>query len=280
MFEIIGCPMHQGASDKGFIKSIDILNETFGNLKIAKIEEQVCKEDDLPNLKNLNGIVKTCEELALQTDHIIKSGKQSLFVGGDHACAMGTVAGAHANANHLGLLWIDAHANINTDVSTLSGDIQGMPVSAIMGFGNERLSAIYTEQPKVLPQHVVLLGVRDMDPLEKEIIEKLNIKMFTYNEVMELGIVNALEQVKEYLAQIDNLHISFDLDSMDPTRIKGVTVPVEDGFNEADVFEVFASSLNGFHVSSIDVVGFNPAYDTDGYTAHFTNELLQKIMQS
>ncbi|MEG0692456.1 MAG: arginase family protein, partial [Oscillospiraceae bacterium] len=192
----------------------------------------------------------------------------------------GTVAGAHANATHLGLLWIDSHSDINTDVSTISGNIHGMPVSAIMGFGNEKLSAIYSEQPKVLPQHVVLFGVRDMDPLEKEIVEKLNIKVFTYDEIMALGVNTALEQAKAYLEEIDKLHISFDLDSMNPELIKGVTVPVASGFNAEDVFMMFDYILENFEVSSIDVVEFNPVYDSDGYTAEFTNSLLQKIKKA
>lgn len=278
MFEIIGCSMHQGVSNDGLKMCVDTLNETYCELNIKKIEEEICEEENLPNLKNLNGIVKTCEKIAAETDRIIKSGKTPLFIGGDHSASMGTVAGAHANAAHLGLLWIDSHSDINTDVSTLSGNIHGMPVSAIMGFGNEKLSAIYSEQPKVLPQHIVLFGVRDMDPLEKEIIERLSIKVFTYDEVMEIGVKKALSQAKKYLSEIDKLHVSFDLDSMNPELIKGVTVPVASGFVSEDVFIMFDYLLKHFKLSSVDIVEFNPLYDIDGYTAEFTNMLIQKIM--
>lgn len=280
MFEIIGCPMHQGVSDEGLKKCIDTLNETFCQLNIRKIDEEVCEEEKLPNLKNLNGVVKTCEKIACEVDKIIKSGNTPLFIGGDHSSAMGTVAGAHANANHLGLLWIDAHSDINTDVSTISGNIHGMPVSANMGYGNEKLSSIYSEQPKVLPQHVVLFGVRDMDPLEKEIIETLDIKTFTYDEVMSMGVNEAMGQAKKYLNGIDKLHVSFDLDSMNPELIRGVTVPVASGFNSDDVYTMFDYILENFNLSSIDLVEFNPVYDTDGYTAEFTNSLIQKIINA
>lgn len=279
MFEIIGCPMHQGVSNKGLTKSIDKLNETFCELNIRKIDEEFCEEDNLPNLKNLNGVVKTCEKIAAQNDKIIKSGKTPIFIGGDHASAMGSVAGAHANAEHLGLIWIDAHADINTDVSSITGNIHGMPVSAIMGFGNELLSSIYSEEPKVIPQHVVLFGVRDLDPLEDEIVEKLNIKTYTYDEVMSMGVENALAEVKEYLNDIDKLHVSFDLDCMDPSIIKGVTVPVESGFHEEDAFEMIDYIKNNFKVSSYDVVEYNPEYDEDGYTGEFTNTIINKIME-
>ncbi|MEG0693671.1 MAG: arginase family protein, partial [Oscillospiraceae bacterium] len=94
MFEIIGCSMHQGVSDKGLKKCVDTLNDTFCDLNIKKIDEEICQEENLPNLKNLNGVVKTCEKIAVETDRIIKSGKKPLFVGGDHSSAMGTVAGA------------------------------------------------------------------------------------------------------------------------------------------------------------------------------------------
>lgn len=279
MVKLIGCPMHQGVSDKGLKKGINSLNKAY-KLNIEKLDEEICEEEMLENLKNLNGIVKTCQKIAKRTDEIIKSGDFPLFIGGDHAAAMGTVAGASANAEHLGLLWIDSHSDINTDVTTISGNIHGMPVSAIMGFGNELLSSIYSEQPKVLPQHVVLFGVRDIDPLEREIIERLNIKTFSYDEVMKLGVERALKQAKKYLKGIDKLHVSFDLDSMNPDIIKGVTVPVKSGFVEEDILSIFDFILKGFKLSSIDIVEFNPVYDKDGHTAEFTNELINKIISS
>lgn len=278
MIKLIGCPMYQGVSDEGLKNGIDVLNKAY-KLNIEKLDEEFCDEDGLLNLRNLNGVVKTCEKIARKVDEIIKSGDFPLFIGGDHAGAMGSVAGAGANAAHLGLLWIDSHSDINTDVTTISGNIHGMPVSAVMGFGNELLSSIYSEQPKVLPQHVVLFGVRDIDPLEREIIEKLNIKTFSYDEVMKLGVEAALKQAKRYLKGIDKLHLSFDIDSMNPDIIKGVTVPVKSGFKQEDIFAAFDCIMENFKLSSIDIVEFNPAYD-DGKTAEFANELINKIISS
>lgn len=280
MYKLIGCSMHQGVSDKGLTRCIEVLNARF-RLGIIGIEEIICQEDNingLPNLKNLNGIVATCKKIAEQVDRVIKSGDIPVFFGGDHSAAMGTVAGAKANAEHLGLLWIDSHSDINTDVTTISGNIHGMPVSVIMGYGNEQLCSIHSEQPKVLPQNVVLFGVRDMDPLEKEIVERLNIKVFSYDDVMKLGVNRALSQAKKYLKGIDKLHISFDLDSMNPEIIKGVTVPVKSGFVEADIFEAFDFILKSFPVSSIDIVEYNPLYDSDGYTGEFVKALIDKFI--
>ncbi len=278
MYELVGCAMHVGVSDKGLKKSIDTLNKQYSNLNIRKIKEIQVEEDNLTNLKNLNSVVATCNEISQEINNVISNGNTPIFIGGDHSSAIGTVSGAALNTSKLGLLWVDSHSDINTDVSTISGNIHGMPVSAIMGFGNEKLVAISSTEPKVLPQHVVLFGVRDMDPLEKEIVERLDIKVYTYDEVKQRGIKPCMDEAKEYLHDINKLHVSFDLDSMNPDIIKGVTVPVKDGFVEDDVYEIMDYSLDNFDISSIDIVEYNPKYDTDFYTAEFTNTLINRII--
>jgi len=278
MYELVGCPMHVGVSDKGLKKSIDTLNKQYANLNIKKIKEIQVDEENLPNLKNLNSVVATCNKISQETSEIIRNGNTPIFIGGDHASAIGTVSGAALNSSRLGLLWVDSHADINTDVSTISSNIHGMPVSALMGFGNEKLVTVSSTEPKVLPQHVVLFGVRDMDPLEKEIVERLDIKVYTYDEIKQRGVKPCMDEVKEYLHDINKLHVSFDLDSMNPDIIKGVTVPVKDGFVEDNVYEIMDYSLDNFDISSIDIVEYNPKYDTDFYTAEFTNTLINRII--
>lgn len=278
MYEIIGCPMHWGVSEDGLKRSIDVLNERYADLNIKKIDEIEMPEENLSNLKNLNSVVATCTKLAEVTDEIISTGKTPICIGGDHSLAMGTVSGSAKSNKKMGLLWVDSHSDINTDVSTISGNIHGMPVSALMGFGNEKLVSIYGADPKVLPQHVVLFGVRDMDPLEVEIVEKLDIRCYTYHEIVTRGLKVCLDEVKEYLNDINKLHISFDLDSMDPDIIKGVTVPVKSGFVEEDVNQTIDYCLDNFEIASIDIVEFNPKFDEDLYTAEYTNSLIKRII--
>ena len=286
MFELIGCPMHYGVSDDGLKQAIAALNERFPDLGIREIPEVDCAEDGLPNLKNLNSVIATCEAIAAEEDRVIRAGKTPLFIGGDHAAAMGSIAGAAANCEKLGLLWIDAHADINTDITSITGNIHGMPVSAVMGFGNERLCSIFgdhfdsLELAKVKPQHAVLFGVRDLDPLEVEIVDRLGVRSYSYTEVMERGIEVCLREAMKYLCGTSRLHVSFDLDSMDPDIIKGVTVPVKSGFHEDDVLRMFGWLQGHCNLSSVDIVEYNPVYDTDGRTGEFVNTLIEKITKA
>lgn len=287
MYKLIGCPMHFGVSDKGLKKSIDALNKRYADLKIKKIKEVNAKEvltedenmDSLDNLKNLSSVVLTCQSIAQEVDEIVSNGEIPLFIGGDHSASIGSVSGAAQSQTKLGLLWIDSHSDINTDASTITGNIHGMPVSALMGFGNEKLVTIGSSEPKVLPQHIVLFGVRDMDPLERDIIERLGIKCYTYEFIEKTGLKKCLKEVKKYLSDINKLHISFDLDSMNPDIIKGVTVPVKDGFVEEDVYTIIDYTLDSFDLSSIDIVEYNPKYDEDLYTAEFTYGLIKRILE-
>ncbi|WMJ22219.1 arginase [Paludicola sp. MB14-C6] len=278
MYELIGCPMHLGVSNKGLQQSINSLNVRYPDLNIKKIDEIIVPEENLKNLKNLNSVVATCTSIAKETNAIAKRGNIPLFVGGDHASAIGTISGVANNVKGLGLIWVDAHSDINTDVSTISGNIHGMPVSVVMGYGEEKLVNICEIDTKILPQNIVLFGVRDMDPLEKDIVERLNIKVYTYHEVIERGLEVCLKEAKDYLSNITKLHISFDLDVMNPELIKGVSVPVKDGFNEQEVDHIFDFLLEEFPISSIDIVEYNPICDTDLHTAEFTYSLIQKIL--
>ncbi len=278
MYELIGCSMHLGVSDKGLQRSIDALSGRYPDLNIEKIDEIILPEENLENLKNLNSVVATCTSIARKTDSIVKRGNIPVFIGGDHASAIGTISGVANNIKDLGVIWVDSHSDINTDKSTISGNIHGMPVSAIMGYGQEKLVRILDARKRILPQNVVLFGVRDMDPLEKEIVKSLNIKIYTYDEIVKRGLNICLKEAKEYLSNITKLHISFDLDSMNPDLIKGVTVPVEGGFDENDVYQIFDYLLAEFSVSSMDIVEYNPVYDTDLYTAEFVHSLIQRIL--
>lgn len=280
MIELLGCPMHLGVSDAGLKKSIDHLNSLYTDLNIKKIEEIELPEQALSNLKNLNSIAATCELLAEATDKVIENGNIPLCIGGDHALAIGTVSGSAKRNHRLGLFWIDSHSDINTDSSTLTGNIHGMPVSAVMGFGNEQLVSIYGTEPKILPQNVVLFGVRDMDPPESQIIEKLGVRCYTWSEIVKRNLQVCLDEAKEYLCEIDKLHVSFDLDSMNPDIIKGVTVPVKDGFTPEDVNYIINDCLSRYKIASIDLVEYNPAYDEDGYTAKFTYSIIQQILKN
>mgnify|MGYP001035949409 CR=1 FL=1 len=283
MFELIGCPMHCGVPDigKGLCEGTDTLNRLFPELRIRKIPEILCDEGaERPNLKMLQSVIATCEAIAREENAVKQRGNIPVFIGGDHACGLGTVGGSAATEERLGLIWVDAHSDINTDVSTISGRIHGMPVSALMGYGEPSLCSIFGEEPKILPQDVVLFGVRDMDPLEVEIVERLNIACYSYEEIQANGLAASLEKAVRHFRHTSRLHISFDLDAMDPEQIPGVTVPVPSGFSEEDIFSIFGYLLGHCNVASMDIVEFNPLNDIENRTADFVRRLIHKICKA
>lgn len=279
-FELFGCPIHLGVSNVGIIPCIDTLNTRYTDLKIKKLDEVVVAEDDIPNLKNLGSVVATCSSIAVEASEIVMRGNTPLFIGGDHSGAIGTISGVAKHKTSLGLFWIDSHSDINTDITTLTGNIHGMPVSAVMGFGNEQLISVMFDGTKVLPQNVVMFGLRDVDPLEEKIIERLDIKCYTYDQIVARGLEVCLAEVNDYFKKVKNVHISFDLDSMNPDIIKGVSVPVASGFTVDDVDIITDYVMDNFSISSMDIVEYNPIADTDGFTGEFANGLIKKIIDN
>ena len=254
MYELIGCSTHYGVSNKGegLTQCVQSLNRRLPDHPIREIPERTLPEQGLANLKYLNSVTATCEDIAAEIDAIKRSGNTPLFIGGDHSSAIGSVSGDAATESRLGLLWIDAHSDINTDASTITGNI--------------------------LPEDVVLFGLRDVDPLEADIIERLNIRCYYFSEIMQRGLDVCLNEIKSCFSKVSRLHVSFDLDSMDPAYIKGVSVPAADGFLEQDVFHIFERVLPEYHISMIDIVEYNPFNDTDGETGAFTERLIRRIL--
>lgn len=154
-----------------------------------------------------------------------------------------------------------------------------MPVSALLGFGNEKLISVFGEEQKILPQNVILFGLRDVDPLEADIIDRLGIKAYYYDEIIKRGLFECLIEVKDFFKNVEEVHLSFDLDSMNPDIIKGVTVPVKDGFIKDDIRAVIDFCLTELTLSSMDIVEFNPDYD-DGSTAEFVYETIKRCKEA
>ena len=255
--------------------SINVLKNKINCLKDAIIvEEQTVLNDRKDNLYT---VVQTCEKLASEVSKIEKP----VIIGGDHSIAMGSIKGV-AKVNNgpdegLGVLWIDAHADFNTGETTPTGNIHGMPLSALSGLGFKELVNLYNNTATILPKNIVILGTRDLEDEEVGLLNDNNVKFYSFYEVKEKGLYNVLEEINEYL-KIERLHISFDLDSMDPEIIKGISVTFKDGFNREDVHKIFDYFNREKNVSSIDIVEYNSDND-DGNTIKFVEEILEKILK-
>ena len=177
----------------------------------------------------------------------------------------------------LGLIWIDAHPDINTDSTTVTGNIHGMPVAALLGLGTDRLTRFLTPAPKLKPENIIMLGLRDIDPPEQVILDKLKIKYYTYDQICEKGLSSCLKESISMLSHLSAVHVSFDIDSMDPELMPGVSVPVPGGFTIPEVEQIFHEIIPALPVIACDVVEFNYIHDRNQVTSDFVARLIRLL---
>jgi arginase len=287
---VIGVPLDLGQSRRGVdmgpsavrvaglearLETLGHVVEDGGNIAVA-IQEQ--KKEGDPNAKYLKEITATCTkhaELVLKT---LESGNVPVVLGGDHSMAAGTVAGVaefyRKQHQRIGLVWIDAHADINTPETSPSGNVHGMPLAAIMGLGPSDLANIFGFSPKVRPDNCVVVGVRDVDSAEKENIRKAGIEVFTMRDIDERGMRAVMEEALRMAGRdTAGYHISLDMDWIDPEDAPGVGTPVRGGatYREAHLaMEVIADHAR---MSSFEIVEVNPVIDEHNRTAELAVEL-------
>lgn len=276
---MFGVPMNLGANKAGIEFSIDVLQEnypdTFEDMTVIDVEKQKENFNDW-NLKYKNTILHTCEKLATQVNEAVRDGYRPITIGGDHSIALGSISGV-ALEKEIGVIWIDAHGDMNTDEITMSGNIHGMPLALLQGYGDRDLVNCFYEGAKIESKNVVVLGARDLDYKEREFMEELGVKIISYDEVIHRGLEAVLEEIKDYL-QVDNVHISFDVDSIDPEFAPGVSTPVRNGFTPEEMFETFKFIFKNYFVTSVDIVEYNPVNDKNGKTMEFVNELTSYVV--
>lgn len=200
-----------------------------------------------------------------------------IFLGGDHSIALGTV-GAAAENRALGVLWIDAHGDFNTPETSPTGNLHGMPLAALTGRGLPELVEVVGPGPTLADADAAILGVRSLDPGERDLLRASGVGVFTMREVDEAGIGRIAHQALERLDHCTALHVSLDMDSLDPSQAPGVGTPVPGGFTYREahlLMEIIASSGK---VTSIDVVEINPILDHSNRTAQIAVELVASLL--
>lgn len=227
------------------------------------------------NIKNLKTLAASTENLAAKVSDIIEKGRFPLILGGDHSIAIGTLAGVSRHFKRLGVIWYDAHADMNTPGTSPSGNIHGMPLAASMGLGHPALTGIGGYKEKVKPEHLILIGVRDIDEGERQLIARKNIKAYTADDVNRLGIEAVIGEALKYLAErCDGIHLSFDVDGIDPDEIPGVGTPVTGGIPYRDSLEALRLLAASGNLVSAEFVEVNPLLDTDTITTRRTVNLI------
>lgn len=280
--EIIAVPLHLGANRAGIEFGPRVLEEAypeiFGDMKYVPIHMQKENFNDW-TLKYKNTILDCCNRLAKETNRAYNEGKRVITLGGDHSIALGSISGIAKEEKNLGIVWIDAHGDMNTNSSTESGNIHGMPLASLQGIGDKDLQNCFFNGQKINSRNVVILGARDVDKEEWVNIKNLGVKTITNEEVFRDGLEKTLENIKEYL-KVDKLHISFDIDSIDPEHTPGVSTPVHKGLTPEEIFKTFSYLMKNYDVTSIDVVEFNPVNDKEGKTLEFTKNMIEYLLKS
>lgn len=295
IIDIIGFPMDLGADRRGVDMGpsalrIAHLSEKLINLgykvnDLGDINIQIIEKQKVfnPNLKYLPEIIKTNKLLAAKVEKILDRNNFPLILGGDHSMALGTLAGlaAHCKKNkkRLGVIWIDAHTDMNTDETTPSGNIHGMSLAASLGIGDKRLTEFMGFAPKVEIKNCVIIGARSIDPLEKLAIKNAGLKVFTMNDVDKLGIHRIISRVlKEFNQEVDHIHVSFDVDIVDPSIAPGVGTPVPGGLSYRESHLLMEAIADCGCMSSLEVTEVNPILDEKNKTAEFTADLVASSM--
>ncbi|MDD4104134.1 MAG: arginase [Erysipelotrichaceae bacterium] len=270
-------PLHYGANVEGIQYGADYVLEKLEDYILLPEIIIKDKQND-PNLRNFCTVIATNSVLATATSYIYRTGQFPLVIGGDHSVALGSISAVASQEENLGVIWVDAHGDMNTDVTSESGNIHGMILASLVGEGDPEMVNLHREKIKLKKENVIIFGVRDLDVGEQEIIEKLNIKYFSYSYIKLVGLYQTLEEIRDYFAdKIKKLHVSIDLDSLDPIVIPGVSIPVEKGFKKDDVRIIVDYLFSNFTISSADIVEYNPRYDDNDKTLNFLIELIEKI---
>lgn len=250
------------------------------NQKLVKVDEYKLDEkyESHPTMKYYKGVIDANEDLASKVEETLKEGKMPFTLGGDHSLGLGSLAGVSSViGDEFAVIWIDAHADINTTESSPSGNIHGMPLGASLGRGDERLRNIHFEGRKVNPRNCFIIGGRSIDDGEVEIIDEDGLNVWYMDEIKERGISQVIKEVKEILEKrnIKDIHISYDIDSLSSELVPGTGTPVKHGMNIEDSQELIRELIRTKMVRSVDFVEFNPVIDKNDKTLHSVMSILK-----
>jgi arginase len=288
---VIGVPLAYGASMAGvelgpaalrvarLIRRITQLGYKVRDLGDLEVEEEQSAPDPSDKLKHLKQISATCEELAQTVEEVLTANELPLILGGDHSIAIGSISGfssfCRKNEQQPGLIWFDAHADMNTPESSPSGNIHGMPLAVLLGYGADRLTNIGNFVPKIDPQYCVHIGARDIDRGERELVRTLGIRFMTMREIDERGMRACMEEAIEIASRASGGYaVTFDVDVLDPGDAPGSGTLVRGGLTYREAHLGMEKIAEAGGMRSLEVVEINTALDVNNKTAELGVELI------
>lgn len=289
---IVNVPLDLGASRRGTDAGPSAFRIAGLRNAISGLGYTISEETDIPvpimetrkledsNARFKDEILSVCVQLAEKTMDILGSGDTPLIIGGDHSIAMGSVSGISAHfrkdSKKVGLMWFDAHGDMNLPGSTPSGNIHGMPLAHLLGYGDPQLSNILGANPAVAPENVALIGIRDIDRVEREFINRSGITAFTMRDIDQLGMSEVSRRALEVVnADTEGFHVSFDLDGCDPEVIPGSGTLVPGGVSFREAHLLLEECASDGRMISMEVVELNPFLDQANISAERAVTLIQ-----
>lgn len=292
---MIGVPMDLGGGRRGVdmgpsairiagledgIRRLGLQYEDRGNLAVPAPESREPRD---PRARFLGEIARACQRLRVKVEKVLEDGVFPLVVGGDHSIAVGTVAAIssyHQRRNQrIGLIWFDAHGDMNTPDTSPSGNIHGMPCAAILGRGAPELVGLGDIVPMVDPRNAVIVGVRDLDQFEREEIKSTGVKVFTMRDIDMWGMNEIMRRALAIATEgTCGFHLSFDMDGTDPQVAPGVGTPVQGGTDLRESHLVMEHAFESGKLLGLEITEINPILDERNKTAEFAVQLVLSAM--
>ncbi|HKP84468.1 MAG TPA: arginase [Blastocatellia bacterium] len=289
--KIIGVPMDLGAGRRGVDMGPSAIRIAGLNQALAWLGYEVTDAGNVHvhppeavtqtdmRARYLPEIAAAAEELAVIVEAALEEGALPIILGGDHSIAIGSVAGVASfyrkRQQRIGIIWLDAHADSNTPDTSPSGNIHGMPLAALLGYGAKELTGVGGFAPKVLPEHTAIIGARSIDPGERELLRSLGVRVFTMTELDERGMAEVIEEAIQ-IASLNTagIHVTMDLDFIDPFYAPGVGTPERGGATYRESHFAMEKVSDSGLVLSVELTEVNPLYDTANQTAQLAVEMI------
>ena len=288
---VIGVPMDLGADRRGVdigasairyaglndqLRFLDYEVHDIGNITVPQLESQPI---DNTHLKYLEPIVKVSEELSDTVTSALKAHEFPLILGGDHSIALGSITGITRVHKDISVIWIDAHADFNTEETTPSGNIHGMILAALAGLGDSRLTSLGGWAPKLDAQKIVIVGARDLDLGERELLRTQHVHVFTMSDIDQRGISDVMRDALTIAGKAsDGIQLSLDMDALDPVHAPGVGTPVPGGLTYREAHLAMELVADSGRLIGMDVVEVNPILDRENATALLAVELVTSAL--
>ncbi|NOU70803.1 arginase [Paenibacillus sp. LMG 31458] len=267
----------------GLIRGLQQMDITIDHIADIRLPDDkatpLAAEVDQTNLKYLAEVLEVNTLLAKQVSQVVEQGRFPLVIGGDHSIAIGTLAGLSGHYQNLGVIWIDAHSDLNSADTSPSGNIHGMSLAVSLGMGHPLLTSIMGSHDKVKAENIVLIAARSLDEGEKKLIRSLGIKCYTMYDIDRKGMASIMQDAIDYISsKTDGVHLSFDVDSLDPIEAPGTGTIVKGGLHYREAHLAVEMLHEAGIVTSAEFVEVNPLLDDNNKTSQLAVGLISSLL--